>query len=538
MEANTPRFYFVFLSLLLSSRFLVEGFSGEEEEEEKDIKITDFPHGFVFGVSTSAYQIEGAYLEGGKSLNNWDVFSRIQGNIKHGDNGYISVDDYHRYLEDTEIVHSLGVKAYRLSISWSRVLPEGRFGQVNPAGVMFYSNVIDKLLLKGIEPFLTIHHHDLPQELEDRYGAWLSPLMQEDFVHFAEICFKNFGDRVKYWMTINEPNLFANLAYMDGKYPPGRCSLPFGNCSVGNSDIEPLTVMHNMLLAHAKAAKLYRDHFQAIRLPKQGGSIGIVVSATMFEPLRDDPIDQEAANRASLDPLLFGDYPPEMRHYLGSNLPCFSPEETKYIEGSIDFIAVNHYTTLYAKDCLHSNCTAGADHAIKGYAYITGERDGVFIGEPTGMPECYVVPRGMENIVDYLKKRYHNMPMFVTENGYASLELQDAQMKNLLHDSKRIEFHKAYLAFLARAIRKGADVRGYFVWTLMDDFEWISGYRMRLGMYYVHPQTLNRIPKLSAQWYEGFLSSNGLNNKEATNASLLKDENAIVSEPVNETAEI
>ncbi|KAK3037916.1 hypothetical protein RJ639_031807 [Escallonia herrerae] len=218
MKVNTTRLHFLLFflpCLLFSTHFSVDG---SIEEEEEEIKRADFPHVFFFGAATSAYQIEGAFLEDGKSLNNWDVFCRTQGSIENGDNGDICDDHYHRYL------------------------------------------VFDV----AIEPFVTIHHHDFPQELEDRYGSWLSPLMQEDFVYFAEICFKSFGDRVKYWMTINEPNLFAEFAYERGIYPPARCSEPFGNCSIGNSDVEPLIAMHNMLLAHGKAAKLYRQQFQAI----------------------------------------------------------------------------------------------------------------------------------------------------------------------------------------------------------------------------------------------------------------------------------
>ncbi|CAK9179497.1 unnamed protein product [Ilex paraguariensis] len=378
--------------LLFPAQSFGEGFN---EEEVEKLQRPQFPNGFFFGAATSSYQIEGAYLEAGKSLSNWDVFTRIQGRITSGENGDVADDHYHRYLEDVEIMDSLGINAYRFSISWARVLPR-------------------------IEPFVTIRHHDHPQELEDRYGGWLSPLMQEDFVHLAEICFKSFGDRVKYWMTINEPNLFIELAYEQGLYPPARCSAPFGNCSAGNSDVEPLVAMHNMLLAHAKAAKLYREQFQ----PTQGGSIGIVANMNMFEPLTEDELDREAARRALafdvawvFDPLVYGDYPPEMRRYHGSELPRFSLEEKEYTKGSIDFIGINHYATIYAKDCLYSSCSQIADRAIKGFVEGTGERDGIPIGEPTGMPFCYVVPRGMEEIVNYVKERYHNKPMFVTENG-------------------------------------------------------------------------------------------------------------------------
>ncbi|KAG5546299.1 hypothetical protein RHGRI_018464 [Rhododendron griersonianum] len=468
MKLNSIHSHLCFLLILFSSvpSFVV---SFNEELEGEDIERSEFPDDFFFGTSTSSYQIEGAYHQDGKSLSNWDVFTHTQG---------------------------------------------GRFGAVNPRGVTFYNDIIDNLLLQGIEPFVTIHHNDFPQELEERYGSWLSPLMQEDFVHFAKTCFESFGDRVKYWITINEPNLFAALAYKEGMFPPSHCSEPYGNCSVGNSIKEPLISMHNMLLAHARAVKLYREHFQ-------GGSIGIVAYADMYEPMTDDDdLDREAASRVLafnlawvFDPLSLGDYPPEMRRYHGNELPRFSAEERNYVKGSIDFIGINHYSTLYAKDCIHSDCNFEGNGHVIGFSYVTGERNGVPIGEPAGMEGMYVVPRGMEKIIEYLKKRYHNKPTFVLENGYAQIR-QDIQVQDSLFDVKRVEFHKAYLASLARAIRNGADVRGYFIWTLMDDFEWLDGYNVGFGLYYVDRKSLLRIPKLSAKWYNNFLTNNSLNDEE------------------------
>nr|GMD51400.1 beta-glucosidase 18-like [Ipomoea batatas] len=448
-------------------------------------------------------------------------------------------------------MHDIGLDAYRFSISWTRILPKGRFGGVNQAGIEFYNKVIDNLLSRGIKPFVTIHHHDYPQELEDRYGGWLSSEMQygfiprspfclrlgyvilsslfefsefeaicvsaicrEDFVYFAEICFESFGDRVKYWITINEPNLFAEMGYERGLYPPAHCSPPFGNCSVGNSDVEPLIAMHNMLLTHGKASKAYREQFQAsVHFAKQGGLIGITAHMFMYEPFSNDVHDQEAANRAlafnaawTYDPLVFGDYPPEMRFYHGSELPSFTSEESALIKDSVDFIGINHYGTLYAKDCLYSrcnctgsSCSKGWDRAIQGFLYTTGERDGVSIGEPTGHPRFYVVPSGIEKIVDYIKERYHNNPMFILESGYSSPN-KTTSVLYIENDAKRVEYHKAYLPFLAQAISNGADLRGYFIWSFLDAFEWIDGYETRFGLYYVQPQTLDRLPKLSATW--------------------------------------
>ncbi|KAM0018979.1 putative beta-glucosidase [Helianthus debilis subsp. tardiflorus] len=391
--------------------------------KETRVKRSDFPSGFLFGTATSAYQVEGAYLEDRKSLSNWDVFCHSVGCAENGENGDIADDHYHMFLRDTELMHSLGIKAYRFSISWARILPRGRFGEVNRAGIMFYNKIIDNLILKGIVPFVTIHHVDFPQELEDRYGSWLNPEMQEEFIYLAKTCFKSFGDRVKYWITINEPKLVAEYAYQSGLIPPSRCSEPFGNCLDGNSDVEPIIAMHNMLLAHGRAAKLYHEYFQ----PQQGGSIGIAVHAYMYEPLTDSELDRQAAKRAmafslgwTLDPSIFGDYPEELQEYLGRYLPNFSIDEKNFMKNSIDFIGINHYSTSYAKDCTNSSCAATSNRAIKGFVEIVGERDGVPIGELTGIEGSYVVPRGMEEIVNLIKIRYNNKPMFITENECTS----------------------------------------------------------------------------------------------------------------------
>ncbi|KAJ9551455.1 hypothetical protein OSB04_015500 [Centaurea solstitialis] len=456
-----------------------------EEKEEPHIKRSDFPPGFLFGAATSAYQVEGGYLEDGKSLSNWDVFCHSIGCGENGENGDIADDHYHHFLEDIEMMHSLGVKAYRFSISWARILPKGRFGEVNPAGIMFYNKLIDNLILKGIEPFVTLFHDDFPQELEDRYGSWLNPEIREDFVHMAEVCFKSFGDRVKHWITINEPNINVEYAYKSGLFPPSRCSEPFGNCLAGNSDVEPLVAMHNMLLAHGMAAKLYHENFQ----PKQGGSIGLVMHCYMFKPLTDSELDRNAAKRA-----------------FAFNIGwAFDPS---FMRNSIDFIGINHYSTTYVKDCTNSSCSPTANRAIEGFIETVRERDGVPIGEPTGNDKLLVVPSGMGEIVNYIKTRYNNKPMFITENGYSSPDVHEERINELLNDVKRVEFHTLYLASLAKSIREGADVRGYFVWSLMDNYEWLQGYGMKFGLHHVDRQTLTRVPKLSAKWYKNFLKNN------------------------------
>ncbi|KAL7601079.1 hypothetical protein Lser_V15G23095 [Lactuca serriola] len=482
-----------------------------EEKEEHHVKISDFPKGFIFGAASSSYQVEGGYIEDAKSLSNWDVFCHSVGCGKNRENGDVADYHYHLFLKDIEIMHSLGLKAYRFSISWARILPRGKFGEVNIAGIMFYDKIINNLILKGIEPFVTINHYDFPQELEDRFGSWLNSEMQEHFVHLADTCFKYFGDRVKYWATINEPNLFTNFAYKWGIYPPSRCSKFYGNCHTGNSEVEPLIVMHNMLLAHGKAVELYRQKYKL----KQAGLLGIVVNCHTFIPLTESLLDIEAAKRAFafeigwvLDPLIYGEYPLEMFKYIGSDLPSFSIKEKKIVKNSLDFIGINHYSSFYVKDCTNSTCSPIANRPIQGFLDIVVERDGVLIGEPTGMEDTYVVPNGMEKIVNQIKFRYKNKPMFITENGYSSPDLQEKRVNVVLNDVKRVQFHLEYLEFLAKSIRKGAHVRGYFIWSLMDSYEWLTGYNLKFGLYYVDRLTLTRIPKLSARWYKSFLIEN------------------------------
>ncbi|KAL6903512.1 hypothetical protein ACP4OV_004325 [Aristida adscensionis] len=479
---------------------------------------SQFPRDFLFGTSTSAYQatnsrelksitqlhIEGGYLEGNKGLSNWDIFTHKRGTIDDGSNGDTADDHYHRYMEDIKLMHSLGVNSYRFSIAWARILPNG---------VAFYNALIDALLHKGIQPFVTISHYDLPHELDKRYGGWLSSEIQKDFGYFADVCFKMFGDRVKFWITLNEPNLFPKLSYMYGRYPPGHCSEPFGNCAFGNSSVEPYKAGHNMILSHANAVHIYRKKYQE----KQGGHIGITVYSRWYEPLRNTRADILAVKRALsfsapwfLDPIILGDYPPEMRKILGSNLPEITSKQKKKLQATkLDFIGLNHYTSSYLKDCIFSPCELDP---FDGDARIgtSAEKDGVLIGERTGSPYFYTVPYGMEKVVMYYKQRYNNTPMYVTENGYPQASNSTMTAKDFTNDTGRVDYLRGYLTFLASAIRKGADVRGYFVWSLLDNFEWNSGYTLRFGIYHVDFKTKKRTPKLSARWYKEFLKGSPL----------------------------
>ncbi|MBA0871024.1 hypothetical protein Goshw_020275 [Gossypium schwendimanii] len=446
---------------------------------------SSFPSNFFFGTSSSAYQYEGAYLANGKGLNNWDVYSHKPGNlIVDGSNADIAVDHYHRYLEDIDLMHSLGVNSYRFSISWARILPKGRFGEINEAGIKFYNNLIDGLLLKGLFAFLE--------------SLFLS------FLHI-DICFKSFGDRVKYWVTFNEPSFQVKFGFQAGTFPPSRCSKPFGNCTYGDSEKEPFITAHNIILAHIAAVHIYRTKYQAT----QGGSIGIVLHCFWYEPISNSVADKLAAERAQSFSINW--YVPFtiLFFIFYTNEAVVYELETvlQKLNKGLDFIGINHYTSYYVQDCMFSACEPGPGTSkMEGYFAQSSQKNGTRIGEPTELVGRNVYPQGMEKIVTYLKDRYHNVPMIITENGYGDMNKPNSTTESLLHDVERIKYLAGYLDALSTAIRKGADVRGYFVWSLLDNFEWNSGYTIRFGLHHVDYETLRRTPKSSATWYRNLIS--------------------------------
>ncbi|CAN1263535.1 Beta-glucosidase 24 [Linum perenne] len=459
-----------------------------------------FPSGFLFGTASSAYQYEGAAAEGGRGPSIWDTFVKIPGDV--------AVDEYHRYKEDVKLMKDMGVDAFRFSISWSRILPNGKVsGGVNKVGVTYYNNLINELLANGIKPFVTLFHWDLPQALEDEYEGFLSSKIVNDFSAYADVCFKLFGDRVKNWITLNEPLTFTQSGYVSGEMAPGHCSKSVNsNCTKGDSSTEPYLASHNQLLAHAAAVKVYRERYQA----KQKGIIGITLVSSWYIPYSNSKHDRRARQRALdfgygwfMDPLTNGEYPKSMRSLVGDRLPKFSKEEAELVKGSFDFIGLNYYSSNYVANTGKSvNSTYFTDSEVK----LSTERNGKSIGLRAASPWLYIYPQGIQDLVLYTKKKYHNPLIYITENGVDEVNNEEQSLEHALADVTRIYYYHLHLDFLNKAIDKGANVKGYFAWSLLDNFEWATGYSVRFGIYYVdYKDGFKRYPKRSAHWFRSFL---------------------------------
>ncbi|XP_052107320.1 hydroxyisourate hydrolase isoform X3 [Arachis duranensis] len=459
-----------------------------------DYNRNDFPTDFVFGSGTSAYQWEGAVNEDGRTPSIWDTYAHA--GFVHGDNADIACDGYHKYKEDVKLMVETGLDAYRLSISWSRLIPNGR-GPINPKGLQFYNNFINELISNGIQPHVTLHNFDLPQALEDEYGGWVSPKIIRDFTNYADVCFREFGDRVLYWNTVNEPNVFTIGGYDEGTTPPTRCSPPFCkkyNSSRGDSTTEPYLAVHHILLSHSSAVRLYRRKYKM----KTG------------QPLK------ELAIFSLVGPLVHGDYPISMKTNAGSRIPTFSDRESAQLKGSCDFIGVIFYDNLNITDnsiALKRNLrdydTDMAAQLIFGPALFSNE-------------EYPVTPWTLREELNIMKTLYGNPPIFIYENG------QRTPRNSSLQDVKRVEYLHGYIGAVLDSIRDGSNIKGYFAWSFMDVFELLDGYNASFGLYYVDRDDpkLKRYPKLSAEWYGNFLKGG---NTSGVRAIELEKDPSLVS---------
>lgn len=468
--------------------------------DEETVELT-FPSNFLWGSATASYQIEGAVAEGGRSPSIWDTFSQTPGKTLGGDTGAIACDHCHRFKDDVKMMKDLGLPAYRFSISWSRILPAGR-GEPNAEGIAFYNALLDELVAQGIRPLITLYHWDLPQCLEDEYGGWLGRQIVQDFEEYAALCFRTFGDRANMWLTLNEPWCSAALGYCSGEHAPGRKEAPA---------TETYTAAHHMILAHAAAVRRYRTEFKAA----QGGQIGITINMDWKEPYSSSPADVAATQRAIdwqlgwfMDPIYKGDYPAAMRQRCGDRLPAFTEEDG--VRGSSDFFGLNHYSTDYVS----SKGGVGANISMWGVEQSGGYFDDQECNNSSdpawGKTDMGwdIVPWGLGRLLLHIHAVYAPPGgIYITENGCAVREEDVATAKA---DGPRVEYLQGYIAQVHKAIEGGADVRGYFAWSLMDNFEWSLGYSKRFGIVHVDYETQVRTPKASAKLISETAAKNSL----------------------------
>eukprot|EP00250_Pteridium_aquilinum_P015058 c22351_g1_i3 orf=247-1680(-) len=471
-------------------------------------RSASFPPSFIFGVATSSVQIEGATLEGGRGKGIWDTFASIPGKIADGSTPAVACDHFHKFQEDILLMKRLGVDAYRFSISWPRLYPENS-QKLNKEGVAFYSNVLDCLLEAGLTPFVTLYHWDLPQYLQDdpNVKGWLTHNIIDHFSIFAITCFKYFGDRVKNWITFNEIHLNTIFVCELGIMAPGRSS---------NASSDSYIVAHHQLLAHAAAVKLYRRDYQK----EQQGSIAMSTDVTWYQPMSERQEDVDAVMRCEefeigwiLDPVIFGDYSPIMKELLGDRLPKFTEEQSQDLKGSIDFIGLNYYSALWATkatEAPHSNFMVFLKESQTNISWI--DTNGRLLGDTTAPPEQAMFrscPWGLRKVLAALQSRYGKIPIYITENGTIDEDV-DMTSNELHNDQQRVKFMKEHISAVSDSIRMdNVNVKGYFYWTIVDNWEWRSGFTKRFGLYHIdfNNPNLPRSPKASAKWFSSFLQS-------------------------------
>jgi beta-glucosidase len=434
-----------------------------------------FPQDFVWGVAASSYQIEGAAHEDGRSESIWDRFCTVPGKVRSGDNGDVACDFYHRYREDIGLMQDLGVGAFRFSIAWPRVLPAGR-GRVNPAGLDFYDRLVDALLEVGIRPFVNLYHWDLPQVLEDE-GGWPERATAEAFVGYAEVVAERLGDRVKDWITHNEPQCAAWLGYGVGRHAPGRTSVS-----------DALAAAHHVLLSHGWAV-------QALRRASPGAEVGIVLDSWPVYPASDSAEDAAAAwavdgvsNRWYFDPLLRGSYPEDALARFGDVAPPVQNGDLTAISTPLDFLGVNNYSR----------------HLVRAGPDGPDGPDPIYVRASSGRltdMDWEVYPAGLGEVLVRLHEEYGVASLYVAENGaaFADVRTHDGRV----HDVERVDYLRDYVGAV---LATGVPVRGYFVWSLLDNFEWAEGYSKRFGLVYVDYPTLERVPKDSFYWYRDLIA--------------------------------
>ncbi len=447
-----------------------------------------FPPDFVWGAATASYQIEGAWNEDGRSPSIWDVFSEEPGKTYNGETGKVACDHYHRYREDVALMKEIGLPAYRFSVAWPRVIPEGR-GLVNPKGLDFYSRLVDELLEAGIDPWCTLYHWDLPQTLQLK-GGWCNPEISDAFAEYTSAVVSRLGDRVNKWMTFNEPQCFLGLSLLVGNHAPGY-KLPQGDY---------IKAVHNSLVAHGKAVDVLRA---------AGGSsfkIGYVPTTQTMIPATESPQDIEAARTVQFshtplrpinwtitlftDPVFFGSYPKDLLEVIEKDLPSNWQADMAQISRKLDFCGIN----------LYSGRRVRADE--QGKPAFEGPR----VGFPQTALKWNVEDETLRWCPRFLHERY-NVPILITENG---LSLSDwVHLDGKVHDPQRIDYTSRYLLGLEKAIDDGADIMGYFHWSLMDNFEWAEAYKERFGLIHVDYETQRRVIKDSGYWYRDLIASNG-----------------------------
>jgi beta-glucosidase len=445
------------------------------QSRENDASMRRFPDGFLWGTATASYQIEGAWNEDGKGESIWDRFAHTPGKIQNGDTGDVALDHYHRYKEDVQLIKNLGAGAYRFSISWPRIFPEGT-GAPNLKGLDFYSRLVDELLADGIAPFATLYHWDLPQALQDRWGGWESRDTAKAFADYSGYVAEKLSDRIRHFFTINEFTTFVELGYATGVFAPGL-KLPPTRLN---------QLRHNTVLAHGLAVQAIRGR------ARPGTTVGLAENMAAGVPVVETPEHIAAAehytreaNAGYLTVILEGRYTDAFLTSAGADAPKFTAEDLKVISSPLDFVGINVYVPQYVR----------AIDAAPGYEALKFSKSHPRMASSwhfIGPEALYWAPR-------HLVKIWSVKDIYITENGCAAAD--DPAADGIVYDSDRIMFLRSYLAQLQRATAEGAPVRGYFLWSAMDNFEWSSGYAMRFGLIYVDYATLKRTPKLSASFY-------------------------------------